>query len=108
MTIKTKYFYFRLNEWHHLYTGAILVWASLQREFLLHAGNTLGMKAVIISVILWTFGWALVIDDLGQHILQGIKGKDYHSPMHYAGKPLYILRKLLIKKFPALEPIDKL
>ena len=95
MTINTKYFYFRLNEWHHLYTGAILILISLY-------------MSDIYQIVLWTLGWAMVADDIGQHVMRGVlRSPLYHTPFHYAGKPLYMLRRWLIKRYPDLKFIKK-
>ena len=96
MKIDTKYFYFRLNEWHHLYTGLIIIGLSL-------------LTANWIQIILWTLGWIIASDDLGQHIMQGVLGNpNYHTPFHYAGKPLYIFRKYITEKFKWLRWLNKL
>jgi len=96
MIINTKYFYFRLNEWHHLYTGAILILIGLY-------------MSDIYQIVLWTLGWIIVADDIGQHIMQGVlKSPNYHTPFHYAGKPLYIIRKVLTNKFSWLRWLNKL
>ena len=90
--INTKYFYFKTNQWHHLYTGIIIALLSLF------------IKVYVGQIILWTFGWILIADDLGQHIMQGVlQNSNYHTPWHYAGRPFYVLRKWLIKKYPNLK-----
>ena len=98
MTIDTKYFYFRTNEWHHLYTGIILVVLGI-----------LSGVSFTVMAILWTFGWLLIGDDIGQHVMQGVlHNPNYHTPWHYAGKPFYVLRGWLIKKYPECRWLGKL
>ena len=68
MTIHNKYYYMRLNEWHHLYLGLIIVLCA----FIFN-----------LDAIFHIFGWLIAIDDLISHHLQGrylqhFKDKDYY------------------------------
>lgn len=55
MTIDKPYFYFKVNEWHHLYLGLILI------------AYGYGLYSSPLSLIL---GAILAIDDIVQHHLQ--------------------------------------
>ena len=86
-----KYFMFARG-WHHLYTGIIMLGVGIYLNNWEHS--------YLWGTILTAIGTWLTIDDIGQHRLQRVyDNPDYHSYGHYIGKPLYQLRRWLIKKY---------
>jgi len=86
-----KYFMFNTKGWHHLYSGIILIGVGIWQ---LYIGN------IVWGTILTSIGTWSMIDDIGQHRLQRVNNDaNYHSYGHYLGKPLYQLRRWLIKKY---------
>ena len=79
------------TRYHHLYTGLILIGIGIWQ---------LCMGNIIWGTVLTSIGTWLTIDDAGQHRLQRVyDDPNYHSYGHYIGKPLYQLRRWLIKKY---------
>lgn len=86
MIIDKKYFYFEVFRWHHLYTGLILFGISLSR------------LDTIYDIPLFCLSIWMIIDDVGQHIMQAVYGKNYQSFGHYIGRPCYHLRNWIIRQ----------
>ena len=83
-----KYFMFDPKGWHHLYTGLIMI------------GVGIWLLPSVWGIVLIAIGTWLTLDDVGQHRLQRVNDNpNYHSYGHYIGKPLYQLRRWLIKKY---------
>ena len=56
MTIQNKYYYMRLNEWHHAYLGLIIVLTAYLFD---------------LDTIYHIIGWVIFADDVISHYLQG-------------------------------------
>ena len=77
-----KYFMFSFKGWHHLYTGLIMMGVGIWQ---------LCMGNIVWGTILTSFGFWLILDDVGQHRLQRVNDDpNYH---------LYQLRRWLVKKY---------
>jgi len=79
-----QFWKFNVLRWHHLYTGLIIIVIGW-------------FCAGWIAWLFFAVGCWLLIDDITQHIIQK-KDSNYHSLGHRLGRPLYHLRRWIIKK----------
>ena len=100
MTIQNKYYYMRLNEWHHAYLGLIIVLIAYLFD---------------LDTIYHIIGWFIFADDVISHYLQGISleylnnyftevrvfDEQFHytdnSEAHVSPLPQFLLHTLLYK-----------
>ena len=83
-----RWWLYNWHRYHHLYTGLIMLSVGIWLSF------------SVWGTILIAIGTWLTIDDVGQHRLQkAYNNPNYHSFGHYLGRPLYQLRRWLIKNY---------
>ena len=87
------------TKWHHLYTGIIFY----------NVGLFSLCNTIFFNYLFMIIGLFLIIDDYYQHRMQKkLNNPDFHTIGHNIGKPLYHLRRCLIKKYKHLKWLNKI